>query len=260
MSCPKHAKRENRVVFFSIKLLVTILGVIFLVVGVPIIINELYKSNSGYRTVWNAADVLSYYGALCGLGVTIVTVGLTLSFTYKQLKRDSFLEKSNRKWNRIEELAVQALKEIDPLKMVKTNSDEKSTEAQLRQLLSNLQDYSINSMTTITMIMCYGGKGDYPEFENFVQEFQKYVFCVQQLERRVENEVKLLLKICITNGALQSQDFEKHQNILGEIISDVTYEHCHGYLNLLELKKKTFDAIYEKVENDANRIVFQSKR
>ena len=36
---------------------------------------------------------------------------------------------------------VQALKEIDTLKMVKTNSDEKSTEAQLRQLLSNLQDY-----------------------------------------------------------------------------------------------------------------------
>lgn len=35
-----------------------------LIVGVPIIINECYKMNSGYMTMWSAADVLSYYGAI----------------------------------------------------------------------------------------------------------------------------------------------------------------------------------------------------
>ena len=29
-----------------------------LIVGVPIIINECYKMNSGYMTMWSAADVL----------------------------------------------------------------------------------------------------------------------------------------------------------------------------------------------------------
>lgn len=33
-----------------------------LIVGVPIIINECYKTNSGYMTMWDAADVLAYYG------------------------------------------------------------------------------------------------------------------------------------------------------------------------------------------------------
>ena len=39
-----------------------LLAVIIFVVGVPIIINECYKANSGYITMWGAADVLSYYG------------------------------------------------------------------------------------------------------------------------------------------------------------------------------------------------------
>lgn len=36
-----------------------LLAVIIFVVGVPIIINECYKANSGYITMWDAADVLS---------------------------------------------------------------------------------------------------------------------------------------------------------------------------------------------------------
>ena len=32
-----------------------------LIVGVPIIINECYKTNSRYMPIWGAADALSYY-------------------------------------------------------------------------------------------------------------------------------------------------------------------------------------------------------
>ena len=37
---------------------------LLLIVGVPIIINECYKTNSGYMTMWGAADALAYYGAI----------------------------------------------------------------------------------------------------------------------------------------------------------------------------------------------------
>lgn len=40
------------------------IGVLAAVVGVPIIINECYKANCGYITLWSAEDVLAYYGAL----------------------------------------------------------------------------------------------------------------------------------------------------------------------------------------------------
>lgn len=36
------------------------------VIGGPIIINECYKGDSGYITIWSAADTLSYYGTVWG--------------------------------------------------------------------------------------------------------------------------------------------------------------------------------------------------
>ncbi len=41
-------------------------------VGFPIIINEAYRLNFGYGTLWNAADALSYYGSFIGAAGTII--------------------------------------------------------------------------------------------------------------------------------------------------------------------------------------------
>ncbi|HHX60816.1 MAG TPA: hypothetical protein GX707_08895 [Epulopiscium sp.] len=41
-------------------------------VAIPVIINQSYKSNSGYITLWDAADVLSYYGSFSGAVGTII--------------------------------------------------------------------------------------------------------------------------------------------------------------------------------------------
>ena len=38
-----------------------VLAPLVAVVGIPIIINESYKANSGYMTMWSAADALSYH-------------------------------------------------------------------------------------------------------------------------------------------------------------------------------------------------------
>lgn len=48
--------------------------VLFLIIGVPCVINECYKAECGYLTMWDAADVLAFYGAIlaatgAGLGV-----------------------------------------------------------------------------------------------------------------------------------------------------------------------------------------------
>lgn len=58
-------KKTKRIIFLCI-------GLIVLSFAVPIIINELYKLNSGYETIWGAADTLSFYGALIGAIGTIV--------------------------------------------------------------------------------------------------------------------------------------------------------------------------------------------
>lgn len=62
---------------------------ILLVVGVPIIINECYRVNTGYITVWNAADVLSYYGTIVAAGIGIVGVYLTVYIANKNYRDDA---------------------------------------------------------------------------------------------------------------------------------------------------------------------------
>ncbi len=62
------------------------------VIGGPIIINECYKGDSGYITIWSAADTLSYYGTVWGALVAAATIAVTIIFTRKQLQRERFLQ------------------------------------------------------------------------------------------------------------------------------------------------------------------------
>ena len=64
---------------------------IALMVGVPLIINESYKMNSGYMTCWDASDVLSYYGTILGATATIIAVILTIRFSKKQQREERII-------------------------------------------------------------------------------------------------------------------------------------------------------------------------
>lgn len=60
----------------STKLIIVFaLLVVFISFVIPIVINELYKRNDGYLTVWGGADVLSFYGAvISAIGAGILGV------------------------------------------------------------------------------------------------------------------------------------------------------------------------------------------
>lgn len=51
-------------------------------------INESYKNGQGYITMWNAADVLSYYGNILGSAATIIALIVTIRFTSKTNKEN----------------------------------------------------------------------------------------------------------------------------------------------------------------------------
>lgn len=57
---PKEKKRSKLYIYVLVVLIILVLG--FLIIGVPCIINELYKKNDGYITLWGAEEVFSYYG------------------------------------------------------------------------------------------------------------------------------------------------------------------------------------------------------
>ncbi len=58
--------------------LISIPTVLFLVIGVPLIINKCYINNKGYLTVWGGSDVLAYYGAALSFIGTVILSTLAL--------------------------------------------------------------------------------------------------------------------------------------------------------------------------------------
>ena len=66
------------------------ISLLLITIGVPILINELYKINSGYITEWRASDVLSYYGSILG---AIGTIALGIVAIYQTKKANDISEK-----------------------------------------------------------------------------------------------------------------------------------------------------------------------
>lgn len=70
-------------------ILVVIAILTFIMIGVPVIINELYKTNIGYLTLWGADDILSFYGTILGAMGGILGVFLTVRYSIKQYQEDA---------------------------------------------------------------------------------------------------------------------------------------------------------------------------
>ena len=73
------------------KVVLWVFLVFLLVLGIPAGINECYKMNGDYTTLWSAADVLSYYGTLLGATATIVAVVWTIRFSKTQQQEERIL-------------------------------------------------------------------------------------------------------------------------------------------------------------------------
>ena len=125
-----------------IKVILGIIAATFLIVGIPIIINECYKANCGYITVWDGADVLGYYGAILGSIIAVATLAITIIFTKKQIQRDSFLKNENEKWDRLKAIFMQTLSDINPMRVLKDVMDIPEDEI-LDWYLDNIEMFEI---------------------------------------------------------------------------------------------------------------------
>ena len=65
-----------------------IIGTLIFIFGIPIIINELYKTDDGYVTLWGAADVLSFYATILSSLITIVVLIITLHYNKKDMNKE----------------------------------------------------------------------------------------------------------------------------------------------------------------------------
>lgn len=264
-----------------LKWIAVICIVFILTIGVPIIINEAYKSNSGYITMWGASDVLSYYGAVLGALIAVITLSVTILFTQKQIKRESYLNEEQAKWKQLEELSLQCIEKIDPTAPLRETMEV----GQLDPFTSIrvFQQYQMTCRTATDYFLAYIGETEFNDLKELLQQISNtseiyFGFAAKEIENYdnlrsfqgrndaqkvldVEKEapntfsaetIQYFRKIIsdtegITLDQIQSALRDTNQKMLS------TYENYHRAL--LQVHRDTFNKTNEKIQEQADSIL-----
>ena len=150
----------------AVKIVLIILGAMFLIIGVPIVINECYKTNSGYTTVWDGADLLGYYGAILGSVIAVATLAVTIIFTKKQIQRESYIRTEAEKFSKLETVFLEILDSINPIETMKKVMDNGFTDP--TKAINILQKYQLNCKTACDRLNAHLNMSDYPKFKKII--------------------------------------------------------------------------------------------
>lgn len=265
----------------SIRFAFAVIIVVFFVVGVPIIINECYKSNSGYFTLWGAADVLSYYGTILGAAVTVAALIVTIIFTRKQIQRESYLREENEKWLKIEAVFSAALNDINPIRPLMGTMD--TGFAAPADAINILQKYQMACRTATDQLNAHLNTTDYPKVkelinaiaaasDHFFQISQEQVTVYSKLRDFMHRDTaKKTIDIELQNPAsfptetitfcqelihdTNGLQFEDIRKSIGQLNEKMVSAYETTYKSLLQRKGLTFEIINTEIQKQADRIL-----
>lgn len=264
-----------------IKIILGIIVAIFLIVGVPVIINECYKANCGYITVWGGADVLGYYGAILGSIIAVAALAITIVFTKKQIQRDSFLKNENEKWNRLKAVFMQTLSDINPMRVLKDVMDNGITDP--TKAINLLQRYQMDCRITNDILNAHLNMVDYPKFKKLIDSIvataEEFVsICQKEIDQYSDLRIwqhkdtasKLLKAEKEHPGAFPQEHIAINKEIV-EKCKSISYESINlkitllntefvqlyeeKYRSLLQLTGSTFEVISVETQQQADDIL-----
>ena len=265
----------------NIKIVIAIMTAIFLIVGVPLIINECYKANCGYITVWDGADVLGYYGTILGAAIAVLTLVATIIFTKKQIQRDSYLRLETDKLSKLESIFLEILGSINPIKTLKnvmSNGFSDPTKA-----INILQEYQLNCKTANDRLNAHLNMADYPKFkviidsianiaEEFVSISQREIDQYSNLrllahretaDKVLHNEEIMSYSFFAKEIAFSKEVLEKTKDMdfvdIEKAIAQLNEEFIKAYetkfRSLLQLNGSTFEEVNTEVQKKADDIL-----
>ena len=268
------------------KIVLIILGAIFLIIGVPIIINECYKANSGYTTVWDGADALGYYGAILGSVIAVATLAVTIIFTKKQIQRDNFLKTETEKWAKVESVFATVLDDINPIRVMKDTMDNGITDPGKAMYI--LQKYQLTcEMAGDQLKVCISSK-DYssvkPLIDSIISATKQFVAVTQKQIDQYSNLLSLkqreIAKKAIKiqsqyPGSFSQSEMGEHyetlertkdikfDNIKNELclfINEIVAINNNVYKPLLKTKNEVFESINADIQKKADDILRIGKK
>ena len=267
--------------FFQKFGLVFFLISIFTIIIIPIVINEAYKHDVIYVTMWGAADVLSYYGTILGATATATAMIVTIVFTRKQIYRDSYLKNGNEKWEKIEVILADALDNINPMQPWLDTMDTGFVDP--NTAIQKIQKYQIYCRTAIDKLNSHLNINDYPKVKSLIDaigNFTKEIgpICQEELEAysllryfNHRNTVKEIIQLEKEKpDSFSEEDLEfceemlnktkdiRMQDILhtiGQLNKQMIEQYNDQYRSLLQLKGATFEQINMEIQENADSIL-----
>lgn len=247
----------KRIVLYILYIVV----ICILIFGVPIIINELYKENTGYITLWGAKDVLGYYGIILGCLlnalVSIYVVRKTIRNTRSQILYEKEVETEKEKWKKVEQIIDDTLKLLEPSQYILVNIDVSQPE-QVYKVSSGLMATIAKMRTSVDWIKAYVRPEEYVWIESLVELIlpiidKETILCneLNQLFLQTERDAIQTQLNKITGGNVDEQEqFEKQQFFLDNTLrikNTFATLQQNEYQNILNYRRKVFIHIYDEI-------------
>ena len=272
-----------------IKWCLLVIGILVALVGIPILINECYKVGGGYITIWNAADVLSYYGTIVGAAIAVATIAVTITFNRKQIQRESYLKSEHDKWKAIEAEIAEVLDRINPQRFFAVGIDSLSTpNDNYGFILSSFQKYQLDCQIALDKLISFLSSEDYLRIEDLFKKIRQtsdICFEICDEERKIYQKIQDLksrdsilqmfeleksapksfskenleygLKVLENTSNVQSDDlWEK----IGSLNIKMVEVYEGSFRDLLSLKRKAFDTIYAEIQKNADEILYFGRK
>lgn len=241
-------------ILFAIAVL---LGIILFVFGVPIAINECYRVG-GYITLWNAADVLGYYGTILGAVVSIGVLAITIYYNRHQLTAESKRQAEIRKWQMIEQSTNEALDAIHPYNLKDITSE--SLEQSDARLYGNIGMYQVNATKAVDKFRLITDSEDCALIRNLSSEIQRVAQQCINLQKEYTKHIESGIQERIGTKYMQEHGdapemiqvynlsiLQKSMERAKELNSSIEKVYREDYCPLISQKAETFSEIYRKI-------------
>lgn len=218
-------------------LVLSLLAGLFLIFGIPILINELYKLDAGYFTLWGASDVLSYYASILQGLLTFVTLYLTIVFTRKQIKYEHHLDMNQDTITQIE-LKISAFVELlYPLNLYIIVVLHKHGESDAK-FIQALITYQTNLKIAINALRCSIFSKKYPDLEPLWEMLNTFSDSMLEYAEKILQE---------------PQD----EAIINNICSQLQAQAKNEYLEIIKRKEECIEKLKTSfAESVANTMLF----
>lgn len=242
--------------------------ILVLIFVVPIIINECYKLNRGYITMWGAADVLNYYGTLLGAIVSVTLLLITIAYYRKQVIYEITLKQQQKKWSNIEQIINKTLDDIDPLKIEKIIA-EAAEAAQAALLFIRLNMYKTNANVSVDKLLLALNVQDEEKLDGLINEICSTMKKLCNIEKEYSSIFadyqmnSMFLKTM--NKESNSQETTANYNILNfadfmdkskDVNKRLNEVYEKEYKPIISHKREVFKHIHEEILKHTEKILY----